>query len=226
MNRLIKVSGKGRLSLKPDRTVLNISMTRTYREYEKTVSKSIEHLDLLRSAVERAGLAGEDLKTTEFYIDTEYEWYKSDGEEKRRLSGYSYRHDLFIEFDRDSGLTGRVLKEISGLGLNATVNISYTVKNRENAREELLGICIRDAKRKASVIAAASGVELLGIVNIDYSVAEIDFYSKPMDNMMLSSSNENVFADSLEGYLPLNIEPEDISTRDSVTIWWEIKDLN
>ena len=48
-------------------------------------------------------------------------------------------------------------------------SIEYTVSNPEAAKNKLLGEAVKDSMSKAGVLAAAAGVTLGDIVNIDYS---------------------------------------------------------
>lgn len=83
MDRIIKVTGKGKISVKPDTIRLNIEAEGLYKEYEKTVQKSTEATCILRETIEKAGLKAEDLKTVHFDIDSEYERYRDKNDDYR-----------------------------------------------------------------------------------------------------------------------------------------------
>lgn len=48
MDRIIKVTGKGKISVKPDTIRLNIESEGVYKEYEQAVQKSTEATGILR----------------------------------------------------------------------------------------------------------------------------------------------------------------------------------
>ena len=77
-----------------------------------------------------------------------------------------------------------------------------------------------DSKAKAQILAAAAGVQLGDIINIDYSWGEIDLFSKPF-NRLADLEDEYYDAEEAPDY-NLDIEPDDIKAEDTVTIVWEI----
>ena len=110
MERTIRVTGKGKLSVKPDTIRLRINMEGIYPEYAVTLQKSSEIVELLKDLVEKQGYERKELKTLYFNIDTEYESYQDrDKSWKRRFLGYKYVHRMKIEFPADNQRLGRML---------------------------------------------------------------------------------------------------------------------
>lgn len=97
-----------------------------------------------------------------------------------------------------------------------------TVKNPEKSKNELLANAVKDSMGKANVLADAAGVVIGDSVTIDYSWAEIDFVSRPMNKMMLEACCMREQAET-DGSYDIDIEPDDIDVSDSVTIVWSIK---
>lgn len=77
MERTIRVTGKGNISVKPDIIRLRLSMEGIYPEYDETLQKSSEIVELLKDLVEKQGYERKELKTLYFNIDTEYESYQA-----------------------------------------------------------------------------------------------------------------------------------------------------
>ena len=96
--------------------------------------------------------------------------------------------------------------------------LSYTVKDPEASKNQLLGKAVADARAKAEVLTKAAGVSLKDIKNIDYSWGEIQFECAPMNRNMFCNK---VMADGA-GAFDMDIEPDDISVSDTVTVVWEI----
>lgn len=88
-------------------------------------------------------------------------------------------------------------------------------------KNELLANAVTDAKAKADVLSKASGVSLGEIITIDYSWAEIDFVSRPMDKLMLEGCC--VRSCEPDETYDIDINPDDIDVTDSVTVVWGIK---
>ena len=63
MERTIRVTGKGKISVKPDTIRLRLSVEGIYPEYDETLRKSAEVVELLKDLVEQLGYERKELKT-------------------------------------------------------------------------------------------------------------------------------------------------------------------
>ena len=107
MERIIRVTGKGSISVKPDRICLNLTLEDIYDKYEKTLEQSTMQVEILKDCFEKLGFQRNDLKTISFNVDTEYESYQDRQKTwKRRFKGYKFVHHMKIEFDADNKRLG------------------------------------------------------------------------------------------------------------------------
>lgn len=105
MTRTITIKGVGKLSLKPDQVVVSLTLNATDKNYDKTMDTAAKHLEQLRGALVGIGFTKDDLKTTNFNVNTEYESERDkNGNYKRIFIGYSVTHQLKLEFGFDSQL--------------------------------------------------------------------------------------------------------------------------
>ena len=222
MERTIRVTGKGNISVKPDIIRLRLSMEGIYPEYDETLQKSSEIVELLKDLVEKQGYERNELKTLYFNIDTEYESYQAkDKSWKRRFQGYKYVHRMKIEFPADNQRLGKMLYALAHCPLSPEFSIEYTVSDPEASKNELLGKAVKDSLKKASVLVEAADVKLGKIINIDYSWEEIDFVSKPLQEMSLRCCELD---ESYSASYDMDIEPDDIDITDTVTVVWALED--
>ena len=222
MERTIRVTGKGKISVKPDTIRLRLSMEGKCPEYEETLQKSSEVVELLKDLVEKQGYDRKELKTLYFNINTEYESYQAkDKSWKRRFQGYKYVHRMKIEFPADNQRLGKMLYALAHCPVSPEFSIEYTVADPEASKNELLGNAVKDSMKKASVLAEASDVKLGKIINIDYSWGEIDFVSKPLQEMSLRCCEPD---ESYSSSYDMDIEPDDIDITDTVTVVWALND--
>ena len=63
MDKTIKITGKGKVSVKPDIIRLNMTMEESYKEYEVTLSQSSETTKMLKELFVSLGFKKDDLKT-------------------------------------------------------------------------------------------------------------------------------------------------------------------
>lgn len=220
MERTIRVTGKGKISVKPDTIRLRISMEDTFREYDDALRHSTDSAELLKGMFEGLGYDRKALKTVLFNINTEYESYQDrDKSWKRRFKGYKYTHRMKLEFPADNIRLGKILYALAHCPVSPEFSIEYTVADPEAAKNELLGKAVKDSMQKASVLAEASGVKLDKILTIDYSWGEIDFVSRPLQEMSLRCCAEDTCSPAS---YDMDIEPDDIDITDTVTVVWNI----
>ena len=220
MERTIRVTGKGTISVRPDTIQLNISTEGVCKEYEKALEQGAKNTGLLRESISKAGLYPKDLKTVDFAVQTEYERYQDRNKNwKKRFVGYKFMHELYIRFDNDNALLGKVLYQLSKCKADAEFSISYTVRDAEPARNELLAKAVADSKKKAMILTEAAGVRLGDVENIDYSWGRVDIYT---DKMRLPRYQELGVNSIASESFDIDMEAEDIHLEDTVTVVWRI----
>ena len=193
MMRTIKVTGKGKIAVKPDMIRLYVNKEELCHEYEDTLRRSTEDTELLKDLFEKLGFQRKDLKTVYFNVDTEYENNKK---------------------------LGQVLYALAHSSLKPEFSIEYTVADVEKCKNELLHKAIEDSIQKAQVLTTVANVKLGEIQAIDYSWGEIDFVTKPMNEMRLMECTECEM--SAPAAYDIDIEADDIDVTDTVTVVWEI----
>ena len=219
MERTIRVTGKGKISVKPDTIRLLITQQSVEPTYEGAVRESAVRKNELTEAFGTLGFRKEDLKTLYFNVNTEYESYQErDKSWRKRLVGYEYTHRMKIEFPADNEMLGRVLLKISRCPGEPEFSIEYTIADQEAAKNELLGKAVTDAKAKAEVLTKAAGVTLQDIQLIDYSWGEVEFVSRPINKMMMDADCCLPDEDGID----IDIEADDIDITDTVTVVWGI----
>ena len=218
--REMRVTGRGRLSVKPDRIRLILNLSDTKKDYEKVLKASAEMGAKLSELFAGCGFQEEDLKTTNFFVDAQYEGYNDkDGNWKQKFVGYRFEQSLKIEFPIDNDRLGKILYALSKSGVKTEFRIQYTVADQEKCRKELLDEAVKDAKEKAAVLAKAGGVKLGEIILIDYSFGKIDIYSEPVS---LRSMKCYGAAECADNSFAMNIVADDIQLDDTETICYEM----
>ena len=212
--RTIKVTGKGRLKLRPDFTQLTLTLGGTEPAYDAALARSARETQTLAAALAEAGFTRADLKTQTFRVDTEYESFEENGVWKQRFLGYRFLHVLQLEFDADNARLGATLTALAGCPVSAELQIRYTVRDPDAAKNALLGRAVADAEEKAAVLASAAGVQRGAIQSIDYTWGELRLETQPMDALTRPLA--------AKARVELDVEPDDIDVSDTVTVVWEI----
>ena len=219
--RTIRVTGKGSVRVKPDTTRLTITLRGTYKDYQETLSRSARDTEALKDVLQTLGFDRGELKTLSFDVDTRYESVQDQGRNFRQVFvGYEYTHMTKLDFPSDNELLGRTLYALAASELKPEFRLSYTVKDQEAVKNELLGRAVEDALAKARVLSQAAGVSLKEILNIDYSWAEVSFEVQPLRRSLEADMATGVM--NAKASYDMDIEPDDIRVSDTVTVVWEI----
>ncbi len=219
MEPILKVTGRGRLSLTPDMIRIRIEQQDTDPDYSSVIGASASHTEELRLALGALGFDEKALKTLNYTVNTEYEGYQdSDMVWKQRFKGYTVHHSMKLEFSRDDALLAKVLFRISCLSGKPEFHIEYTVRDTEEAKKALLERAVSDAREKAEILSRAAGTVLREILSIDYSFSDLNFSVQPVNRFAVAKAAA-VEEDSMD----FSVEPENIIVTDTVTISWRIE---
>ncbi|MCC3399637.1 DUF541 domain-containing protein [Clostridiales bacterium AHG0011] len=221
---MIRVTGKGQISVPPDRIRLLFELEECKDTYREAIKASKESVDELRKIFEKLGFDVKELKTTNFEINSVFETEKVKKDEyKQVFKGYKYSHVLKIEFDLDHDLLGKILDNVSRCECHPEFDISYTIKDKEAVKNKLLEKAVKDSRVKAEVLAKAAEMNLDELVSIDYSWGEIELTSSPygklLDGLRCNDSEEDYYLDDA----PMQLEQDDNKASDTVTVVWKLK---
>lgn len=212
-NKTITVNGVGTASVKPDLIILNMSVDTLEYDYSTAINQATEDINTLKQALIAVGYKADDLKTTDFSVNTSYEGYKDESDVwQQRFNGYKCTHRLKLEFDLNMTELNKVLNAILSSSVTPVFSISFSVKDTASVAEQLLVNAVDNATRKADILAKASKVKLGAIINIDYSWKELHLYSDMRIAEPMCYASDAV----------IDVTPEDIKASDTVTIIWEI----
>ena len=217
MAKTITVKGVGKATVKPDQVEIRMTLSTKDKVYEKSMSMAAEQIDRLKTAFESAGFGEGSLKTTNFDIRTVYDSVRDrDRNYVSVFSGYECTHNLKLVFDFDTKRLSAALGAIASSKVNPKINIDFTVKNPAAVNELILQDAAANAKRKAEILCAASGVKLGELVCIDYNWGDITYISQAKYAM------EDCIMSAAASPCDIDIDPDDIDAGDTATFVWEI----
>ena len=220
MERTIRVTGTGRVSIKPDITIIHLSFKRITNAYEEALEASVYDINEVRHALLEVGLDKDAVKTTDFEVGVNYDYYYDEkGNRQSKFNGYYYRQSLNIKFGVDNKLLGKVLYQLAKLDVNSEFDIYYGIKDTEKAKNELLARAVEDSRIKAEIITKSAGVELGDIIDINYSWVDVEFRTRSYDfaRPMICKSA------STKGGYDIDIDPDDIEKSDNITVVYQIR---
>lgn len=192
----------------PDWVVISFTVDSQNYEYGKCMGQLAMQTESLQKELPSVGLEKESLKTSQFNIDTDFEWNR----DRRVFKGYKAAHNLRVEFPFDKNYLNEVLRVLSHTQSQASFKLSFQVKDPEPLRQQAIAKAVKNAREKAQVLTEAAGVKMGEILQIDYSWSEIHFEPSVSYNCL-----ESMPASSYD------LTPDDVNVSDSVTVIWAIE---
>lgn len=213
MNRTVAVNGTGKLSLSPDLTEVSVTLRSTDKSYDKMMGKASEALEAVQEALASLGFDKKDLTTSSLNIQSEYDYSGSNG---RKFIGYSCFQSMTLEFGFDTDRLSGVLKTLASCIADPELTIRFSLRDREAASEKLLEMAAENARKKAGILAKASGVKLGELVSINYRCSDFGF------NSMTDYCVEEACCNAKQ-FRAMGITPADIELSDSAEFVWNIE---
>jgi uncharacterized protein len=215
MERKLQITGRGKLSVAPDIILIAFEAEAHEWEYEKTIGALNQKVDQLRTIIERQGIDRKQLKTKDFNIRKETTRNKQT--EQYEFAGFRATHSLELELPLDKSVINTLLGQIASKLNNLDFSIHFGVKDATAQQQALILQAISKAKENATLIAGATGVALLEILDIDYTLRELTIRSQRHDYAVYESDMMRTY-DATPDF-----EPDDIDITDTVTITWRIE---
>lgn len=187
--RSITVYGDGKVSVKPDRAILNIQVEGKTTTSSESQEKRKKDLSVIVNALEKAGIKDVKVRTTWFNAYPQYDYSQTSAEsvmtEKTagggglimpadmpaKINGYSASHSVSVNVPfADLDKTHDVLEKITEIG---TVNVTYvnvSVDNPEMHLEQARQDAAENARARAEKWATIFGTKVGKVMTVsDYN---------------------------------------------------------
>ncbi|HEY7474266.1 MAG TPA: SIMPL domain-containing protein [Vicinamibacterales bacterium] len=154
--------GHAMLKRVPDQAWVQIAAETRATTSAEAQRLAAEAMTSVQSALAKAGIAADAMKTTGYSLQPDLEW--SGG--RSRVRGYIARNQIEIRVDALDRL-GVVLDAAGSSGATSMSGLRFDLKDRAGAEREALGLAVQDAMGRARAIAAGAGATLGPIIRID-----------------------------------------------------------
>jgi uncharacterized protein YggE len=124
-----------------------------------------EAMTAVQSALAKAGLAADAIKTTGYSLRPDTEWINN----RPRIRGYIARNQIDVRVDVLDRL-GAVLDAAGSSGASSIAGLRFDLKNRDTVEREALRLAVEDGMARAQAIAAGARVTLGAILRIEDQV--------------------------------------------------------
>ncbi len=202
--RLITVTGEAQTQVKPDIATARFGVENTAPTAQEAQQYNAQKMTAVVNALVAAGVAKDDIQTSNFSVYPQYEWQEQKAGSKQVLVGFRCNNTVTAKVKNIAKL-GDVIDAAAGAGANSIGGISFGLENPDPVKDQMLAQAVKNARSKANIMAEAAGVTIANVHSIS------DGWYQVMD------LNEGVRADmakSFAGSTP--IEPGSLTISASV----------
>jgi len=158
----VTVVGQGTSFGQPDQATVVVGVDTFAPTVAEATTQNQATLDGVMAALEAAGIATEDIQTTNYSLYAE-QIYGDRGPEG--IAGYRVSNQVNVKI-RDISVVGDVLAAVTEAGANAIYGVNFTVADPAALEAEARAKAMEDARKRAESLAELGGVSLGDIVLI------------------------------------------------------------
>ena len=154
----ITVNGTGEVRVSADTAVISLGVNARDKDVLKAQQKVNETIAAIREALVKQGVKEEHINTDYINIYAIYD-YKEDQEE---IAAYNANSTLAIKVSEMDSV-GSLIDICFAAGANTLNGISFSASDTEEAKADAMKNAVEDAKKKAEILAEASGLKITGV---------------------------------------------------------------
>jgi uncharacterized protein len=207
--RTMSIDGVGEVRARPDMATILVGVVQQGGTAGEALNANSQAMNQILATLRSMKIAETDIQTSNFQIAPRYD-YGPNNQGPPKITGYEVSNQVAVVV-RDLAKLGGLLDDIVRVGSNQISSVAFSFANPGQYEDEARVRAVADARHKAGVFAAASGVQLGAIQTIGESgtvLPPVPVYAKQM---------------RAEAASPVPIAAGESVIQSRVTIVWEIK---
>lgn len=173
--KTLSVTGTGESQSRPDLAYVTVGVSTEARTAQEAAQQNAEATAKVVSALRERGIAERDIQTSNYSVQPRYD--NRPGSEPT-IVGYVVNNMVRATI-RKLEQVGAAIDTALSAGANNVQGVSFGLDDSDAAEDAALRDAVRDARRRAEVLATAAGVRLQGVRRI-----EEQSDARPMPRMM------------------------------------------
>jgi len=205
----ISVVGEGLATARPDMAVVSLGVVSQAPRAGDALAQNSKLMTEVVAAVKGAGIEARDIETSQISLRPQYSYPGQGSREAPKLVGYEANNTVSIRvraFDKLGGLLDRLVTS----GANQIRGVELTLAEPGPVRDQAREAAMKDAMRRAQLLADAAGVRILRLFSASEEVSD-----PPRPLMRMS-------ADAAAQRAPVPIEAGEQEIRGRVSAVFEI----
>lgn len=181
-NTLLSVNGEGRSYREPDLAVFSAGVTSQGASAAAALSENSRAMTGVNAALKRAGVAERDIQTSNLSINPVYANPEREAMMAARVSGQPYippppetmvpkivgyqANNTVMVRQRKLGDYGKIIDALASAGANQINGPMFQIEASQAALDEARTSAMKDARRRAELLAATAGLKIVRTVSI------------------------------------------------------------
>lgn len=170
--RIISVSGLGEVKTRPDMATISTGVVTEGTTAKEALAKNNSAMAAVIAALKNAGVAEDDIQTSDFSVSPKYPPYQPNQTTAPRIVGYTVSNQVTANV-KDLAKLGGILDTLVQSGSNQINGIAFGVDEPKAQLDEARKKAVADARAKAELYAEAAGVSLGKVIQISESSAVV-----------------------------------------------------
>ncbi len=153
--RVISVSGEGRVFIRPDLAIVTLGVELSNPDLAAAQQEASRRMDAVLAELRARGIPEEKIKTVSYSIWVERNYEQPD----QPITGYRIVHLVEVQV-QPVDRAGEIIEAAVAAGANSVPGVSFTVADPNAVLRQARELAMRDARDKASHLAQLAGVTL------------------------------------------------------------------
>ena len=173
----ISVNGEGVIEVAPERATISLGIINRDKNASVVQNENARIASEIINAVNKLGIDRKNIRTGNYSF---HPYYRQNENKQSVLDGYEANNTVTVIVD-DLNLIGKVIDTALKNGANNVDSLQFGIRNKENLQAEALRLAVRDARKKAEIVAAELGKKVVGVRSISINSG---YVSAPRFNKM------------------------------------------
>lgn len=215
----IIVEGNAKRYFQPDKVCININFYTLAETYNEALDKGTKTVETFVNTVfEKLNFNKEELKTRSFNVREETEY--NTNTQKYEFKGFAYSQSAKFSFDYDMKRLADFMEEVSKLENPPIYQISFDIKNMQQAKSLAMADAYAKAEEKAKMIALAAGKKLKECIKVDFRPFEEYVTSNSRMGNVAFAKKSMFSEETVSERIQNTFTPEDVEVQETLYCLW------
>lgn len=211
---LLKVKGEAVVYRIPEIMVVYIPIQSKSVSYERCSDQLFDNFNALKKALTKSGIDEELIHSSHLRIRENFKYV----DRKRKPDGYIGNIQVKMELEHSQKVLKKIINTLNDDRFNYGYSLSFKLSEQQknNSLKEAIQVAVKDARKKAEIIAEALNTRLGEVADVNYEYGTNG--QPPMFR------GEQMMAYDAKGSAnEVNLNPEEMKIMKTIKIIWKIE---